>query len=124
MTGFNVASTTLLFRKLFLDEDIRLEDVEEGSRPSDVLLEYDDPGKVEHVYEHAFEIPAREFLEILSTLPDFNALPVFGELWEDSKRPTSFLLTSHEIDDKLFVDAQGYDYPRYKAYVFNTKQVD
>ena len=123
MSSIKVATTTLLFRKWFLNEDIYPEDVEEGVRPSEVLLEHNNPGAVENVYTHSFEVPAREFLEALSALPDFNTLPVFGSQWEDSKRPTSFLLTCHEINDKLYIDTQGYDYPRYKAYVYNTTEV-
>ena len=118
----NVATTTLMFRKWFLDEDIYPEDIKPGTRPSSVLLDHKNPGTVKNIYTDIFEVPESEFLEVLSALPDFKTLPTFGDLWREANSPTIFLLKCHDIGDELFIDTQGYDYPRYKAYVYETEE--
>jgi hypothetical protein len=114
--------TSLHFRKLFLDADITPEDISPGIRPSLQLLDNTpDPGDIESSYTEKFSIPSEEFLEILSALPDFNTLPTFDDLWHEAKKPTSFVVYSEELDDLIFVDTAGYDYPRYKAFVYQDK---
>jgi hypothetical protein len=111
--------TSLHFRKWFLDVDIVPEDVKPGIRPSkQLLVNTPDPGSVKSSYTEKFDIPAIEFLEILSALPDFNTLPVFDDMWNDAKNPMSFVVYCEELSDQLFVDTSGYEYPRYKAFVY------
>jgi len=114
--------TSLHFRKWFLDADIAPEDVKPGQRPSKQLLDgTPNPGVIESSYTEKFSIPSSEFLEILSALPDFNTLPTFDDLWRSAKSPTSFVVYSEELGDQIFVDTSGYEYPRYKAFVYQDK---
>jgi hypothetical protein len=89
---------------------------EEGGRYIDCLIrddgeEFDfDPKLFQKI-----SIPEHEFEEIVNDLPDFNELVITSLAWNEINKPTKFIVECFDIDEKVYIDTSGYEYPRYKA---------
>ena len=67
-------------------------------------------------------VPYEEFRELVFNLPSFESLPILTNALKSlSDEPVHefiakcFSGTDTQVGDQLYVDTQGYDYPRYKA---------
>lgn len=115
-----------LIKKGFIAEKRIASARADGELPSQVLATYygSSPGET-HRQPVACRIlaPWDEYEDLAYNLPDFEELPIFYLGWQNSGRPTTFVVTCIDNKDELFIDTQGYDYARYRGPVLGTQEV-
>lgn len=90
----------------------------EAGKPSNCLLANDD-NRRDTYCALSISVPQREFVDIVEDLPRFEDLPITFLAWTELGQPTEFIVECFDIDDKVYIDTSGYDYPRYKAAVLS-----
>ena len=69
-----------------------------------------------------FEIPLDEFRDLLFGLPEFSDLPLTHNAYLSGGEPDRFFVRcfdgEHDQGTRFYIERSGYDYPRYKGYVY------
>ena len=69
-----------------------------------------------------FDIPLDEFRDLLFGLPEFSELPLLHNAYRSAGEPGRFYVRCFdgELDQgsRFYIERSGYDYPRYKGYVY------
>ena len=69
-----------------------------------------------------FDIPLDEFRDLLFGLPEISDLPLLHNAYRGGGEPDRFYVRCFdgELDQgtRFFIERSGYDYPRYKGYVY------
>jgi len=118
----------LLRRKFVIMNDVRCmeieADTEEFPMISDVLIpESDFDPKLDRidVFEpRTINLPYKEFRELVFFLPIFTDLPILSLALEGKETSSPFIARcidgdDSSIGDEVFIDPQGFEYPRYKS---------
>ena len=67
-------------------------------------------------------MPIEEFHQLLFQLPDMQDLPIAYAAFKAAGEPDVFVARCFEGEydegSRFFVERSGFDYPRYKAYIF------
>jgi hypothetical protein len=99
-------------------------DTEEFPRISDVLLpESDFDPKLDRcdvIEPRTINLPYKEFRELVFFLPYFTDLPILSLALAGKETSLPFIARcidgdDSSIGDEIFIDPQGFEYPRYKS---------
>ena len=101
-------------------------DTEEFPRISKILIPdlsgtswaYDSPDTA--IEPRIINVPYREFRELVFFLPYFTDLPILSLALEGKETLPPFIARcidgdDNSIGDEVFIDPQGFEYPRYKS---------
>ena len=85
--------------------------------------EYDPTSGINDVLGYpTFDIPIDEFRDLLFGLPDISELPITHNAWRGGGEPDRFYVRCFygELHQgtRFYIERSGYDYPRYKGYVY------
>ena len=106
-----VVTCGLLHRKFFASGETQ-------GKPSNCLVVEDEDQF--HTYRAcSISVPQHEFEDIVDGLPSFEELPITFLAWTEIGQPTEFIVECFDIDDRIYIDTSGYDYPRYKAAILS-----
>ena len=98
-------------------------DTEEFPRISQVLIPdlgaYTGPADLQPE-PRTINLPYKEFRELVFFLPYFTDLPILSVALEGKTTSTPFIARcidgdDSSIGDEIFIDPQGFEYPRYKS---------
>ena len=117
----------MLRRKFLIMNENRCQDIEadtkEYPRISEILVP--DLGSYNGQSDTAIEprtinLPYKEFRELVFFLPYFTDLPILSLALEGKPTSTPFIARcidgdDSSIGDEVFIDPQGFEYPRYKS---------
>ena len=113
-----------LIKKGFISDSTVAAARAHGHKPSRVLATYYPDGDGEHhPVTCQILVPRDEYEDLAYNLPLFLDVPIFHLAWQSQSKPTTFIVTCMDDEDKIFIDTQGYDYARYRGGVMDTEEV-